>query len=169
METLTFRRATAADLPRIDAALRVLSESLGDTHRASAEDLARAGFGPAPAFHVLLAEMPEPETEPATPLPAGLALFSPLYSTSRGAAGVYVSDLWVNDHLRGRGLGPRLLAAVRDEAAALWGGAGFLRLGVYAHSTRARAFYDRLGFAPSPGETYLTVTGAALAALGRTA
>lgn len=155
---ITLRPAGPADVALLDSGLRALSEVLGDTHRARAADLQRAAFGPAPVFRAILAEA-------AGHAPAGLAVYSPLYSTSRGMAGCYVSDLWVAEGLRGRALGPRLLAAVRDEAAGLWG-AGFLRLGVYVHTPQARAFYDRLGFAADTGTSYLTLSGAALAALG---
>ena len=40
----------------------------------------------------------------------------------------------------------------------------FITLGV-TDLPRARAFYDRLGFAHAPDEHYLTLSGAALAAL----
>lgn len=153
---VVFRRAGAEDVAVLNAALRKLSASMGDTHRASDESLLQAGFGAWPALAALLAERDGAVV--------GVAVFSPFYSTVRGMAGAYVSDLWVDDGLRGEGLGARLLARVRDESATLWG-AGFLRLGVYADNQRARAFYDRLGFVHNPDETYLTLSGAALAAL----
>lgn len=153
---VVFRRAGAADVAALNAALAKLSASMGDTHRACDESLLKAGFGGWPVLAALLAERDGAVV--------GVAVFSPFYSTVRGMAGAYVSDLWVDDGLRGGGLGSRLLAQVRDEAAALWG-AGFLRLGVYAGNQRARAFYDRLGFVHNPDETYLTLSGAALAAL----
>ncbi len=153
---LSIRVAGPADLPALDAGLRALSELLGHTHRAGPADLAAAGFGPHPAFVGLLAE--------DGPDLAGVALLSPLFSTTRGSAGVYVSDLWVAAPWRGRRLGERLLAAARNEAAARWG-ARFLRLGVALDNPRARAFYDRLGFQPTTDETMMTATGPALTAL----
>lgn len=149
------RHATPADAARLNGALRQLSETMGDTHRASDAQIAQA-LAPGGACLALLAESGEALV--------GAALFSPLFSTARGMAGVYVSDLWVDAAQRGAGLGPRLLAGVRDAGARLWG-AGFVRLGVYDDNTRARAFYDRLGFAHAPDEHYLTLSGAALAAL----
>ena len=95
----------------------------------------------------------------------GAVVFSPFFSTVRGGAGAYVSDLWVSEATRGSGLGRRLLAAARDAAGAEWG-ARFLKLAVYLDNPRARAFYIRLGFAPHDGEVYLTLGGPALAALG---
>lgn len=155
MTQITLRRAHPADGARLNTALARLSESMGDIHRATDARItaALAGGG---ACHALLAE--------SGGALVGVAMFSPLFSTTRGMAGVYVSDLWVDDARRGDGLGPLLLAAVRDEGATLWN-AGFLRLGVYAGNRRARAFYDRLGFTHAPDEHYLTLTGPALAAL----
>ncbi len=156
MAILRIRRAGADDLGALDAGLRALSADLGHDHRAGIAALAEAGLGEHPAFIGLLAEA-EGEL-------AGVALLSPLFSTTRGAAGVHVSDLWVAEGWRGQGLGARLLAAARDEGRARWG-AGFLRLGVATDNARARAFYDRLGFTPMTDETMMTLTGAPLAAL----
>ncbi len=153
------RPATEDDLARLDAALRALSADLGDRHRATAEGLRAAGFGASPAFRAMLAL--DGETT------IGAAVFSPLYSTTRGFPGAYVSDLWVAAPARGTGLGARLLAAVRDEARALWG-AGFLRLAVYEDNPRAVAFYERLGFAPRAGETSMILEGHALDRIGDT-
>ena len=153
MSAITLRRAGPRDAARLNAGLRALSQSMGDVHRASDEQIARALGG---AARAVLAE--------AGGVLVGAALFSPLFSTTRGMAGAYVSDLWVDSGWRGAGLGQRLLAGVRDGAALEWG-AGFLRLGVYADNTRARAFYTRLGFVEPANEQCLTLTGPALAAL----
>jgi ribosomal protein S18 acetylase RimI-like enzyme len=156
---VTISPATAADIGALDAALRRLSADMGDTHRASQDMLAAALSGPDPASHALLAR-----DAGAADQVAGATLFAPLFSTTRGMAGAYVSDLWVAPEWRGTGLGVMLLAAVRDHAARRWG-AAFLRLGVYADNARARAFYDRLGFRPNADETVLTLAGPALARL----
>ena len=154
------RPATAGDVALLDAALRALSADLRDIHRATSEGLLAAGFGANPAFRALLALRDG--------RPAGAAVFSPLYSTTRGFPGAYVSDLWVAGAERGAGLGPRLLAAVRDEARALWG-AGFIRLAVYADNPRAVAFYERLGFAARAGEVGMILEGTAFDRIGGTA
>jgi len=94
----------------------------------------------------------------------GVVAFSPQLSTYRGAIGVYISDLWVAEAARGQGLGRRLLAAVRDEAAGLWG-PGYLRLTVYAHNPDARRLYDRLGFTDRAAEVWMVLDGQALEVL----
>lgn len=157
MDGIEIRVAGAGDVALLDAALRALSDDLGDMHRATVEDLRAAGFGARPAFRALLAIQENRAV--------GVALFSPLFSTTRGVPGAYVSDLWVAGSARGTGLGQRLLAAVRDESRALWG-AGFIRLAVHQDNTRALAFYRGLGFAPPPGETSLVVAGADLDRIG---
>ncbi len=156
MRTIRIRRAGADDLGTLDAGLRALSAELGHEHRAGIAELTEAGLAPHPAFVGLLAEGHGDL--------AGVALMSPLFSTTRGAAGVYVSDLWVAEGWRRRQLGERLLAVARDEGAALWG-ARFLRLGVAQDNAQARAFYERLGFTATTDETMMTLTGARLAAL----
>lgn len=153
MSIINFRMASLQDATALNTALRALSHSIGDTHRASDDQIARALSGPCRA---VLAEAGQEL--------AGAAMFSPLFSTARGMAGAYVSDLWVSPDWRGAGLGQRLLATVRDTAARDWG-AGFLRLGVYTDNTGARRLYERLGFVRSESEHYLTLSGPALAAL----
>lgn len=156
MEAITIRRAETADVNALDTALRRLSDAIGDPHGATSDQLRDAGFGLHPAFRAQLAE--------AAGAIVGVALYSPVFSTVRAGAGVYVSDLWVADPARGAGLGQRLLAAVARDAAAIWG-AEFLKLVVYDDNDRARAFYDRLGFTASRGETTLALDATGFAAL----
>ncbi|MFZ1726251.1 MAG: GNAT family N-acetyltransferase [Albidovulum sp.] len=148
MKIPTFRRAEKSDATRLNVALRRLSDGMGDTHRASDDQIETAGFGPNPAFHAMLAEQGG--------VLIGVAVYSPLFSTTRGMAGVYVSDLWIDPERRGQQLGIRVLAAVHGDAAELWG-AGFMRLAVYHTNAGAKAFYQRLGFIPSTGEVTMTL------------
>lgn len=150
------RVVDAAGLARLDGALAALSADLGDAHAPQRARLHRALSGPHPAAHGLLALAGEDAV--------GAALFSPVYSTVRGAAGIYVSDLWVAPSVRGRGLGRRLLAEVARVGAELWG-ADWLKLAVYDHSTEAQAFYRRLGFHPAEGMREMRLDAARLAAL----
>ena len=147
MTEMTFRPVrTDEDLALLDQALRALSADLGDEHLAGPDLLGKALFSDCPSAHALLA-LEGGQLR-------GAALFSPTFSTVRGAAGVYVSDLWVDASARGLGLGRRILAAVGARAGALWA-ADWLTLAVYDHSTASRRFYDRLGFAPQSGATVM--------------
>lgn len=157
MDGLQFRRvAGAEDLARLDAALAALSADLGDGHADQGNRLARALSGPHPAAHGVLAL--DGDTT------AAAALFSPVYSTVRGAAGVFVSDLWVAPAERGRGLGRRMLAEVARSGAELWT-ADWLKLAVYDHSAAAQVFYRRLGFHPAQGMQEMRLDAADLRAL----
>jgi len=151
MDTLTIRPVGDADLPLLDAALRALSDDLGDIHLAGITALRAAGCGPCPAFHALLALRGSDVL--------GAVMFSPVFSTSRGMAGLHVSDLWVSSTTRGAGLGRRLLAAAGARGRAHWG-AGYLRLDVYDSSPDAQRFYDTLGLAPITGQQTLALSGA---------
>lgn len=136
---------TEADLVLLDRALRALSDDLGDVHGAGLGVLRAALTGAQPAAHGLLA-LEDGLT--------GAALFSPIFSTVFGAAGVYVSDLWVAETARGRGLGRAMLAEVARRAGALWA-AEWMMLAVYAHTPASRRFYERLGFEAKDGVTQM--------------
>lgn len=153
MDTITIRRAGRGDADRLHGALKNLSEDLGDTHAAGVDDLVRHGFSQTPAFFALIA------TRKADTV--GALMASPVFSTARGGAGLYVSDLWVAEDTRGAGLGPRLLAAALDHAPASWT-VTFLKLAVYHDNPAAGRFYERLGFEPRGGETVFDLSGPAL-------
>ncbi len=154
-ERISLRQAERGDVERLHEALCALSNDLGDAHGAGADDLVRAAFGPAPVFRAQLAEVgPGPLW--------GVAVYSPVFSTTRAAAGAYVSDLWVSPRARGAGLGQRLLAAVARDAARHWR-AGFIKLTVYDDNPDAQRFYARLGFVPARGETVFTLDRAGMA------
>ncbi len=157
--TPKIRPALRADTARANAMLAALSDELGDIHRTEDADLEAALFGPEPSAVALVAET---EGDPAL---AGISMFSPQFSTTRGTAGAYVSDLFVAPGWRGSGLGPRLLAATRDVARMRWG-ARYLSLAAYAETPRALAFYRRLGFAETTGTHHLTLQETMLTALG---
>lgn len=156
MAGIAIRPADVGDVARLNQALTRLSEEIGDHHRAGEAEILRHGFGADAAFRAEIAERGAAVV--------GAVLFSPVFSTTRGTAGLYVSDLWVAEDVRGAGLARRLLRAANSTAAAAWG-AGFLRLAVYDDNAAARAFYQRLGFRESARETLLILEGAALEAL----
>jgi GNAT superfamily N-acetyltransferase len=143
---------TEDDLTLLDAALRQLSADLGDAHSAGLDAL-RAGLtGEIPAAFGLLALEDDL---------IGAALFGPMFSTVRGAAGVYVSDLWVTEAARGKGLGRALLSQVARRAGTLWR-AEWMMLAVYAHTPASRRFYERLGFEAQDQVTQMRLPQAAM-------
>ena len=148
MTSITIRPAETTDAAKLNAALRELSNDLKDTHLASDADVEIAGFGESPCFSALLAE--------AHSDVVGVVMFSPLYSTTRGAPGVFVSDLWVSKSQRGAGIARNLLVAVCESAADKWG-AAFLRLNVYRHNDSAIAAYEKIGFDTDLHEAVMTL------------
>lgn len=74
----------------------------------------------------------------------GCCVWMPVYSTWRGAKGVYICDLYVMQHARGKRIGERLVRAVGKQAKEM--GASYVRLEVDAANPRASDFYERLGF-----------------------
>ncbi len=66
------------------------------------------------------------------------------FSSWRGVKGMYVSDLFVMDHMRGKNVGEHLLRAAAKDAARL--GAEFIKLEVSSENPRPPKFYGRLGF-----------------------
>lgn len=143
-------------MERLDGALAALSAAIGDRHLATASDLLAAGFRAEPAFHAQIAER--------AGLTIGAVVYSPVFSTSRGGAGIYVSDLFVSPQARGSGLGRRLLAAALADGEARWQ-ARFIRLAVHHDNVAAAAFYARLGFSDASGERCLVLDGASVANL----
>ena len=136
---VTIRAATADDAANIARMIRALAAGNGEIHKVTgrAEDFARYGFSDLPAFRALIAER---DGEPV-----GLSLWFCNFSSWRGDVGIYIQDLYVDDSLRGTGLGRRLL----EETArcGLAAGATHLRLSVASSNSGARAFYKRLGLA----------------------
>ncbi|MFQ5437903.1 MAG: GNAT family N-acetyltransferase [Paracoccaceae bacterium] len=137
-------------------ALERLSEDLGDPHRASANDLAVACFSDMPSCHGIIATRADQ--------PVGAALVSPVFSTTLGVAGAFVSDLWVAPDIRGEGLGSRLLRHAAVLGASRWNSA-YLKLTVYAGNQRARRFYEGLGFRLAEQDQSLLLTGQSFVSL----
>jgi ribosomal protein S18 acetylase RimI-like enzyme len=74
----------------------------------------------------------------------GCCTWMPVYSTWRGCKGIYISDLYVMEHARGRKIGERLLKQLSREALKI--DAHYIRLEVEHGNTRGAQFYERLGF-----------------------
>jgi ribosomal protein S18 acetylase RimI-like enzyme len=74
----------------------------------------------------------------------GVCLWCFTYSTWRGAKGIYISDLYVLEHARGRKVGEKLLRGVMIDASKQ--GACFIKMEVDSTNVGAHRFYNRLGF-----------------------
>jgi ribosomal protein S18 acetylase RimI-like enzyme len=74
----------------------------------------------------------------------GVCLWTMTYSSWRGAPGIYISDLYVLPHARGRKIGEKLLRGVVAQSKKR--GATFVKMEVDETNQAAAKFYGRLGF-----------------------
>jgi GNAT superfamily N-acetyltransferase len=157
MSTLQIVPATEVDLPQILDLILALAEyeKLAHIVTATQERLRESLFGIKPAAEVLLANW-DREC-------AGFAVFFPAYSTFLAQPGLYLEDLYVMPHLRGKGIGLALLkhlARIAHER-----GYGRLEWGVLNWNQSAIQFYKKLGAVPMDEWTKYRLTGEALKSL----
>lgn len=152
------RAATPADVPRIHALVMELAEyeKLSHAVQATPETLHNALFGSRPAAEAIVAELDGDIV--------GYALYFVTYSTFVGRPGIYLEDLFVQPHARGRGLGKRLLAFV--ARLAVEHRCGRLEWTVLDWNRPSIEFYERLGAKAMSDWLLYRLTGADLAALG---
>lgn len=141
---ISIRFATVEDAGNIFSALVGIAETVKERHKlkSSVDDIRRFGFGEAPAFETLIAEIDGRF--------AGCCLYFASFSTWFGRPGVYVQDFFVAEEFRGRGVGERLLR--RLAAVTRRRGGCYIRLAVDTENHRAQAFYTRLGIKHSDTE-----------------
>ncbi len=151
--------ATPADVPAIFEMICGLAEyeKLSHVVTATEDKIRETLFGPKPAAEVLLAEY---ENEWA-----GFALFFPNYSTFLGQAGLYLEDLYVKPHARGKGLGVALLRELAKIAVAR--GYGRMEWAVLDWNEPSIGFYKKLGATPLDDWIVYRLTGEALRNLAR--
>ncbi|WP_165370502.1 GNAT family N-acetyltransferase [Hymenobacter persicinus] len=137
MSTITIRRGTEADLPRVHALIVELAvyERAPDEVTNTLADMQRDGFGPEPIFGFFVAETP-------TQGILGIALFYTAYSTWKGRM-LYLEDLVVTEAARGTGIGRKLFDAVVAEARRTH--AYRLKWQVLEWNEPAIGFYKRIG------------------------
>ena len=125
---------------------------------ATEDQLRQTLFGPRPAAEVLLA-FRDNEC-------AGFALFFPNYSTFLAKPGIYLEDLFVKPHARGKGLGLALLTELARLAVER--GCGRVEWSVLDWNEPSIGFYKKLGAVPMDEWTIFRLTGDALLKLGST-
>lgn len=153
------RPATTEDAPVILALIRELAEYEKLLHEVTAtvKDLEASLFGPRPYAEVVLAFTCDEV--------AGYGLYFHNYSTFLGRQGMYVEDIYVRPHLRGRGLGKALLRHLARVAVDR--GCGRLEWSVLDWNKPAIDFYRSVGAAPMDEWTVNRLTGEALTAFAR--
>lgn len=134
--SLHIRKAGPADAALVARLVEELNQHQGEpTGHVTEAAVRRDGFGAAPEFTVLLAEL-----DGAV---AGYALYHPSWSTEIGERGFYIYDLYVREDARGHGVGRALMTSV--AAAAEAEGRSFLWWCSKPWNREAQAFYAGLG------------------------
>ena len=131
-------------------------EKLAHQVIATEERLRETLFGPKPAAEVVLA-FEESEC-------AGFAVFFPSYSTFLAQPGIYLEDLYVKPHQRGKGIGFALLQHLAKLA--MERGYGRVEWGVLDWNHPSIEFYKKLGAVPLDDWTKYRLTGEARSAGG---
>jgi GNAT superfamily N-acetyltransferase len=146
--------ATELDLPVILDMIHALAEyeKLGHMVTATEERLRETLFSIKPAAEVLLAHC-EREC-------AGFAVFFATYSTFLAQPGLYLEDLYVKPHLRGKGIGSALLKHLAKVATER--GCGRLEWAVLDWNLPSIQFYKKLGAVPLDEWTKYRLTAEAL-------
>ncbi len=157
--SLAIRQAGPGDEALVLGFIRKLAEYEKLLHEVAAteEDIRAALSGAAPRCHCDLAFW---EGEPA-----GFALWFYNFSTFAGKAGIYLEDLFVEPHLRGRGIGKALLKHLAKRC--LEEGLPRLQWWVLDWNEPSIAVYKAMGAKPMDEWTVYRVTGSELEALGR--
>jgi GNAT superfamily N-acetyltransferase len=135
--TVSVRPAAEDDCGLILQFIRELAlyEKAPEAVVATEAQLREHGFGAAPRFEAIIAEL---DGEPA-----GMALYHTRFSTWLGHPTLFLEDIFVREVARGHGVGRRLMA--RLAAIALERGWGRIDFHVLDWNP-ARGFYQKLGF-----------------------
>lgn len=161
MSHIHLRPATEADAPVILGFIRELAEYEKLAHAVTATEsrVRETLFGAKPAAEVILAFYGDEC--------AGFALFFPTYSTFRAQPGIFLEDLYVKAHLRGKGVGYALLGRLAELGVER--GCGRIEWQVLNWNEPSIAFYKRIGAAPMDEWTTFRLAGEALERLARRA
>jgi GNAT superfamily N-acetyltransferase len=157
--TFTIRPATEADTPVILGLIRELAayEKLLHLVVATEESLHATLFGERRYAEVVLACEDDQ--------PVGLALFFHNYSTFLSKPGLYLEDLYVQPHARGKGYGKALIKHLAKIAVKR--GCGRFEWWVLDWNEPSIQFYKSLGAVPMDEWTTFRVTGENLEKLAR--
>ncbi|MBL8806252.1 MAG: GNAT family N-acetyltransferase [Rhodospirillales bacterium] len=156
-DAVEIRAARPEDAGELLRFVRLLAvyEKLEHTVVADAATIARHMFGPRPAAEAALAEIDGRNV--------GFALFFSTFSTFACAPGLYLEDLYVEEEMRGRGIGKALISW--GARLAVERGCARYQWSVLDWNVPARDFYKSLGATETPEWIGVRLEGEALARL----
>lgn len=155
ISNLVIRPVTESDIPDLLALVRELAdyEHLLDILIADDELYRKALFGECPVAEALIAHY--------NGEPAAYAIFFHSFSSFLGRAGIYLEDIFVRPHLRGKGIGKTLFTTVAKIASDR--NCGRMEWTVLKWNKPAIDFYEAHGAESLDGWTTMRLTGEALA------
>lgn len=147
---LIIRKAEAKDVPQIFTFIKELAEyeKLSSEVTTTEEILKESLFGNKTYAEVLIAEYEEE--------PAGHAIFFHNFSTFVGRPGIYLEDIYVRPHLRGKGIGKALLLQLIKIAKER--NCGRVEWSVLDWNKSAIDFYKSMGAVPMDEWTVFRMT-----------
>ncbi len=155
--TLTFRDVAPGDEALIARSVRGIAAAERLQHRVQATeaDYTRLLFGTPPALHGIVALK--------AGQPVGIALWHTIVSTFSGRLGMYLEDVYVDEHVRGRGIGRAIFAYMARMAV----DRGYERVQWWVKNSNSPAvrFYQRLGAEPLTEYTVQRLSGDRLTAM----
>jgi GNAT superfamily N-acetyltransferase len=156
---ITVRPAAESDLPLILQLIRDLAdyERLANQCVATVELLREHLFGAKPIAEARIGSLDG--------VPVGFTLFFHNFSTFLSRPGIYIEDIYVQRHARGKGVGKALLGEV--ARLALQRNCGRLEWSVLDWNEPSIDFYKSMGAVPMSEWTAFRVTGDALKKLGQ--
>jgi GNAT superfamily N-acetyltransferase len=136
-QSITIRPARTEDCEVIVRMIRALAvyQGVGERVTVKAETLRREGFAGQPKFEALVAEH--------NGAPVGLAMFQTHFACWDGTSSLQITDLFVDEAVRGTGVGFRLVREVGRIARER--GCVGLQLNM-VHANPSRLSLDRMGF-----------------------
>ena len=151
---LTIREATPEDIPLMLTLIKELAEyeKLTHTLEATEESMREALFAGRPAAEALMAFYNDE--------PAGYAIFFHSVSTFLGKAGLYLEDIYVRPHLRGKGIGKAMFVNIARIAAQRK--CGRMEWQVLRWNQPAIDFYEALGAEAMDGWLTMRLAGDSL-------
>ncbi len=154
LSSLIIREATPDDVALMLDLIRELAdyEKLTHTLEATEESMREALFGDRPVAEALMAYFDDE--------PAGYAIFFHSMSTFLGRAGLYLEDIYVRPHLRGRGIGKAMFANIAHIAVQRK--CGRMEWQVLRWNQPAIDFYDALGAEAMDGWLTMRLAGESL-------
>jgi GNAT superfamily N-acetyltransferase len=134
---ITIRKAREEDCEAMLRMIRALAQyqGVGERVTAKVDGLRRDGFGPERKFEALIAER--------FAAPVGLTMFQSYYASWESASSLQITDLFVDEAVRGTGIGFHLVLEVGRIARER--GCTSLQLNM-VHANPSRTSLDRIGF-----------------------